>query len=125
MNTGESTQLKGVWESSSWAKLEKQKGKMMEKANSFIGSRSLSSPRPRSNSSSEVQEAIVVVDPFSTGAHLAAAICGSGLLCDRVLSTWDSPVASLVQEGIAAEFFATIQYDDQIPDMDVATDKVV
>lgn len=121
METGETKPLKNVWEGSSWTRFEKQRGKLMEKSNSFIGSRSVSAASPVAP---EVPSAIVVVDPFSTGAHLAAAICEAGFLCVRVLSIWDSPVALLVQEGIVVEFVATVQYDDQAVDQDFATNKV-
>lgn len=118
--TGEAETLKTIWGSSSWAKLEKSKGKGLERANSFVGrSRGPSVSTPTDGG------AVVIVDPFSTGAHLAAAVCAAGYKCARVFSIWDSPVAALVQHGISAEFCATIQYDDQNSDQDAATNEVV
>ena len=73
--TGEKEQLKAFWDSSSWSKLEKGKGKLLDKSHSFIGSRTA---LPSTN-----EGAIVIVDPFSTGAHLAAAVCSSGIKCAR------------------------------------------
>lgn len=113
--TGEKENLKSFWERSSWAKLEKQKGRNLSRANSFVGSRS---------SQSEEKGAVIIVDPFSTGAHLAAAVCEKGFKCARVFSIWDSPVAALIQEGITAEFCATIQHNDQLENQDEATDMV-
>lgn len=89
----------------------------MERANSFIGA--------ASKSVSGGEKAIAVVDPFSTGAHVAATIVEKGFKCVRVLSIWDSPVASLIQEGVSAEYCATIQHDDQVPDQNQAINEVL
>jgi hypothetical protein len=78
-----SNSFKVLWEGSSWNKLEKSRGKYTERTNSFIGS------RERAASSLDVKGAIVIVDPFSTGAHLAAAVCAAGYRCARVFSIWD------------------------------------
>ena len=67
----------------------------------------------------------MIVDPFSTGAHLAAAVCAAGYKCARVFSIWDSPVAALVQQGLALDFSATIQHNDNLPNQDLATDETV
>ena len=75
IETGEKEDIKNLWDSSSWAKLEQKRGKVMDKALSFIGS--------RSNPTTESSGAIVIVDPFSTGAHLASAVCKAGLKCAR------------------------------------------
>ena len=110
-----------LWESSPWAKLEKKKGKILERSNSLVGSRS------RATSTVEVDgrvAAVVIVDPFSTGAHLAVEIVNRGFKCVRVLSTWDSPVAALVQEGVVVEFDATIQYNDTLLDQSDSTNQV-
>lgn len=72
-----------------------------------------------------VKGAIVIVDPFSTGAHLAAAVCAAGYKCARVFSIWDSPVAALVQQGLTLDYSATIQHNDILPNQDVATDETV
>ena len=103
--------------------MEKSRGKLLERANSFVGSRS------RSATSAEVSvdgkpKAIAIVDPFSTGAHLAAESVKRGYKCVRVLSIWDSPVAALVQEGVDVEFDATIQNNDSLKDQQEATDQV-
>ena len=88
----------------------------MEKANSFIGSR---------GSKSVENAAIIIVDPFSTGAHLALAVTNAGYKCARVFSIWDSPVAALVQEGLTLDFSATIQHNDRAHDQDAATNDTV
>ena len=85
----------------------------MERANSFIGS--------RSQRAGPDAPAIVIVDPFSTGAHLAAAVTNAGYKCIRVFSIWDSPVAALVQEGLVLDFSATLQHNDRSADQDAAT----
>ena len=77
VDTGEKEDTKKLWESSSWAKLEQKKGKFMEKSLSFIGSRSAAP--------SKTEGAVVIVDPFSTGAHLASAVCDAGLKCIRLV----------------------------------------
>ena len=90
-----------------WAKNEK----FTEKLTSIIGGHS-----------DDIPDAIVVVDPFSTGSHLAAEICRAGLLCVRVLSMSDSPLAA--HEGVPADYVATIQYDEENQDVNVETNKV-
>jgi len=42
-------------------------------------------------------------------------VCKAGLKCCQVLSIWDSPVASLVQQGLNIDFCATIQFNDRLP----------
>jgi hypothetical protein len=64
------------------------------------------------------------VDPFSTGAHLAAQASRLGYNVVRVFSIWDSPVAALVQEGVTTDYFASLQFDDRMEDIDAATDAV-
>jgi hypothetical protein len=108
-----------LWEGSSWNKLERARGKSMERANSFIGYRGGGAAAAAGNA------AIVVVDPFSTGAHLAAAVSKAGYKCARVFSIWDSPVAALVQEGLVLDYCATIQHNDRIADQDAATNDTV
>ena len=105
-----------LWDGSAWNKLERARGKSMEKANSFIGSR---------GSKSVENAAIIIVDPFSTGAHLALAVTNAGYKCARVFSIWDSPVAALVQEGLTLDFSATIQHNDRAHDQDAATNDTV
>ncbi len=70
--------------------------------------------------SERIREAVVVVDPFSTGALIAQQIVAGGRICVRVLSIGDSPVASLVSENAKVSYDATIQHDDTHPDQDSA-----
>jgi hypothetical protein len=110
---------KALWDGSAWSKLEKSKGKVMERMNSFIGSKS-----SRSNTV-EGNGVVVIVDPFSTGAHLAVAVTEAGYKCAQVLSVWDSPIAGLVMSGMKnLEYCATIQHDDRKEDQDAATNEV-
>lgn len=95
----------------------------MEKSNSFIGYRSESAEHD-SGKGKDTEGIVVIVDPFSTGAHLALEITKKNVKCVRVLSSWDSPVAALVQEGIAAEFIATIQHNDSLKEQDIAVMEV-
>lgn len=117
--TGEKMTSKTLWEESSWQKLGRSRGQTMDRANSFIGHRS----RSQSEAIPVVQGAVVVVDPYSTGAHLAAAVCAAGYKCIKVLSSWDSPVASLVQAGVTMDFAATIQYNDKLEDEEEALEE--
>lgn len=122
--TGEKESEHTMWEGTPWRKLEKSKGKQLERSNSFVGSRT------RSSTLEKIQEnvfpsAVAVVDPFSTGAHLAKKIVDLGFRCVRIFSIWDSPVAALIQEGINVEFDATLQYNDGLSDQDEATNEVV
>lgn len=119
--TGEKEDVKAIWENSSWAKLDKQMGRNLVRANSFASGRS----RTLSSEESKEMGAIAIVDPFSTGAHLARAACQAGYKCIRVFSIWDSPVAALVQEGVNVEFSATVQYNDQLEDENAATNAAV
>ena len=70
---------RALWEGSSWNKFEKSKGKTMDRANSFIASRS----------GKNVEKAdvgvIVVIDPFSTGQLLALSVSKAGYKCVRLL----------------------------------------
>ena len=65
---------------------------MLPRPNSFVGSRGKLSDEGKAKQSM----AIGVVDPFSTGAHLAADAAAMGYRVIRILSIWDSPVAALV-----------------------------
>lgn len=111
--TGEKESTYSMWEA---PRGEKFKGKLLDRANSFVGATTAYT--------GAFQGAVVIVDPISTGAHLAAAIARSGAKCVQVLSIWDSPVANFLQEGVATEFCATIQHDDNNPDEDAATNDV-
>ena len=60
--------------------------------------------------------AIIVVDPFSSGALLANAAINRGYHCIRVNSENTSPVADLVQAGMSTQYDATVQFDSDEPD---------
>ncbi len=119
--TGAKESAQDLWAGSSYEKYSKSKGKAMDRANSFVGTRS----RTQSQNHEGVKEgAIVIVDPFSTGAHLAAEVCKEGYICVRVFSVWDSPVAALVQKGLDIDYSATIQHNDKLSDQDAAIQEV-
>jgi len=63
--------------------------------------------------------AVVVVDPFSSGAQLAARTISLGYHLILVFSTVDSPVASLVQSGTSLAG-TVVQHDDALADADTA-----
>lgn len=52
--------------------------------------------------------ALVVVDPFSSGALLAVRAVAMGYRVIRVLSDGDSPIASFVADGVCVDYEATI-----------------
>lgn len=95
----------------------------MDRANSFVGR----STRGASiDEGKDLEGVVAVVDPFSTGAHLANEIRKKGFKCARVLSAWDSPVASLVMEGLGdVDFCATIQHNDRLEEQDIAIQQVI
>jgi len=100
----------------------------MDRANSFIGSATSSlvaesSMAAVSSDLENLANVVVVVDPFSTGAHLAAEVCRSGYKCCRVFSSWDSPVAALVQQGINIDYCATVQHNNTKKDLEVAIEE--
>jgi biotin carboxylase len=113
--TGEKESSQVLWEGSSWEKMGRNRGRTMEKANSFIG-------RKGEEAIKELDKAIGVVDPFSTGLHLAAEVRKRGYKCVRIFSIWDSPVANLVQEGLTVDYCATVQHNDRAKDQDIAID---
>jgi hypothetical protein len=113
--TGEKESIQFLWENSSWGKLERSKGKPMERANTFVG------PTPAySRKADQVDEAIAVVDPFSTGAHLAKQVSAAGYKVVRIFSIWDSPVAALVEKGLVVEYCASLQFNDLNPNTEAA-----
>ena len=57
--------------------MEKSRGKLIERGNSFVGYRSRDIDA--ASASASAAGAIIVVDPFSTGAHLAVAISDKGI----------------------------------------------
>lgn len=69
-----------------------------------------------------IDEAVVVVDPFSSGALLAEKVVESGRYCVRVFSEYNSPVANLVAESATCQFDATVQHDSRIQNIDEAAD---
>jgi len=90
----------------------------MDRANSFVGKTTRGASIDEGK---ELEGVVAVVDPFSTGAHLANEIRLRGYKCARVLSAWDSPVASLVMEGLdEVDFCATIQHNDRLEEQDMA-----
>lgn len=94
--TGEKESSQVLWESSSWERLGRSRGRTMDRSNSFVGK--------KDEGIKETDKAIAVVDPFSTGAHLAVEVRKLGYKCIRVFSVWDSPVANLVQQGLEVDF---------------------
>ena len=116
--TGEHENEQAIWEGNSWAKLEKSRGKS-DHRHSFVGR------QDKGPSVEGVKSAIVIVDPFSTAAHLAAAVCAAGYKCVRVLSMWDSPVAALVQKGLQIDYAATVQHNDRLADQEEATQATI
>jgi hypothetical protein len=114
--TGAKESASNIWRTP--AQAEKNRGRMLDRANSFVG---VGNSAVGAASSRSGVGAVVVVDPFSTGAHLALAFARKGVKIVKVLSIWDSPVASLLPEGVTVEFCATIQHNDQEEDQDAAT----
>ena len=110
---------KAGYDTSSFMMMEKKRGKLLERSNSFIGQRYPVVSRDEVG-------CIIVVDPFSTGAHLALAVVEAGYKCGNLLSTWNSPVASLVQEGLVMpEFAITIQHNSEDFDDNMAINETV
>lgn len=130
--TGEKESSQGLWEGSSWEKLGRSRGRTMDRSNSFVGRSNSFVSRAESFAGSkteeplrEVEGAVAIVDPFSTGAFLASEVRKRGVRCVRVLSAWDSPVATLVAEGASSiDFSATIQHNDRLEDQDFAISQV-
>lgn len=71
-----------------------------------------------------LEGAVVLVDPFSTGLHVAAQSAKYGMKVVRVFSIWDSPVAALVNKSVHVDFCATVQHNDTLEDQDAATNDV-
>ena len=68
--------------------------------------------------------AVVIVDPFSSGAQLAARALALGYKLIMLFSETDSPVASLVQQGTCLQG-AKIQHDDTNPDSMSALEETI
>jgi hypothetical protein len=73
--------------------------------------------------STAINEAVVVVDPFSTGAILAEKVVATGRHCIRVFSEYNSPIASFVSESSKVQYDATVQHDDRAPNQGAASDE--
>eukprot|EP01033_Poteriospumella_lacustris_P007536 gene7536-5418_t len=102
--TGEKESSQALWEGSSWEKFGRSRGKTMDKANSFVGrANSFVGGRDTEPPLKEIEGAVVIVDPFSTGAFLA----------------------SEVQGATGIDFCATIQHNDRLADQDAAISKTV
>lgn len=71
-------------------------------------------PRP------PVVGAVVIVDPFSTGANLAAMAASWGYQIILVFSELDSPVAKLVAEGANIQPMLLIQHNSRDRDQERA-----
>ena len=69
--------------------------------------------------------AVVVVDPFSTGAHLAALIVKCGYKLILVFAQLDSPVAQLVTKGSNVKPQLLIQHNASNPDQDAAIEDTI
>lgn len=96
-----------VWDRSPWVHLRRNASFAAAKGGD-------ATPRQPKN------EAVAIVDPFSTGAHLAKYVTQCGYRCIRVFSIYNSPVAALVQADMQIDFDATIQHDDNAADQDAA-----
>ena len=91
-------------------------GKVSNRALSFIGHEA-----DRSGPDvAQKQQAIVVVDPFSTGALLAKQCYEAGYKVIQMFSIWNSPVASLVELGLVVEYSASLQFNDMNPNKEEA-----
>jgi hypothetical protein len=64
--------------------------------------------------------AVVIVDPFSTGANLAAMASSWGYQIILVFSELDSPVAKLVAEGANVQPMLLIQHNSRERDQERA-----
>lgn len=120
VQTGEKESIQFLWENSAWGRLERSRGKLMERANTFVG------PSPSyTRKEKQIDEAIAIVDPFSTGAHLAKQVAAAGYKVIRILSIWDSPVAALVEKGLVVEYCATLQFNDLNPNIEAAFSEIM
>lgn len=64
--------------------------------------------------------AVVVVDPFSSGANIAAMVLMWGYKLILVFSEQDSPVAKLVTKGSKVEPTLLVQHDNSHPNQNLA-----
>lgn len=115
--TGEKESAQPLWSNSAIGRLERSRGMSTENSLSF---------QPLEPGNQTTQEGgIVIIDPFSTGAHLASDAAKMGYKVVRMLSIWDSPVASLVEAGLVVDYSATLQFNDLNPDHDAAVQEVI
>ena len=112
--------------SSSWRLMEKNRGKQMSLSNSFSAKSPIADVELVKTTEKLPDDGLVViVDPFSTGLHLAAQAAMYGLKVARVFSIWNSPISSLVQQGIEVDFCATIQHNNTHPDANKAVEETI
>jgi hypothetical protein len=103
MSKEQRSKEQALFETSTWSILEKSRGRRLSRGNSFIGDNSYksgstpgspSANRKIKHSADAViagiekldiaknsDKAIAVVDPFTTGAHIAAGVCKLGYTC--------------------------------------------
>lgn len=112
--------------SSSWRLMEKSRGKQMSLSNSFSAKSPLADVELTQSAKKLPRDGmVVIVDPFSTGLHLAAQAAKYGLKVARVFSIWNSPISSLVQQGIEVDFCASIQHNNTHPDANKAVEETI
>jgi biotin carboxylase len=64
--------------------------------------------------------AVAVVDPYSTGANIAAQILKWGYRLILIFSEVNSPVATLVSKGTKLQPTLIVQHDNRHPDQEIA-----
>jgi biotin carboxylase len=72
-----------------------------------------------------VTGAVVIVDPFSTGANIAATVVKMGFKLIVVMSELDSPVSALVSQSTNLSPTLMIQHDNKAEDQERATAKTI
>ena len=115
--TGDSENIQNTWEDTTFSKMNRG----LARGNSFVGFRSRSV-----TNADEKNSVIVIVDPVSTGVHLAATVCAMGYRCARIFSSWNSPLASLfLNDEILPDYCATIQHNDSIENQGNSISEVI
>ena len=69
--------MQPMWENSSWNRMERSKGKPRERSLSFIGR--------EGDRADHRDEAVVIVDPFSTFSHLAKQCFDAGFKVSEIM----------------------------------------
>jgi hypothetical protein len=115
--TGEKESAQPLWSNSVIGRMQRSRGLSIDAPLQFA-------PRIPGQSVDGDKGGIVIVDPFSTGAHLAATAASMGYKVVRMLSIWDSPVATLVEQGLQVDYCATLQFNDLNPDQEAALNEV-